>query len=322
MKTQPSVSAIIIFHQAVAFIEEAIKSVFSQSLDDWELLLVDDGSSDGGSDIARRYSRQYNPKVRYLTHANRQNRGMSASRNLGVHHAAGQYVAFLDADDIWLANKLERQVAILAAQPSAAMVCGPTLWWHSWTKAPKDYALDRRREIAPSYDKIWQPPSLVSLILRDHAKTPATCSVLIRRQTIIDFGGFENEFTDLFEDQAFFFKVYLSQSVFVSGECLDRYRQHSTSHCSLAEQSGHYHPSEPSAAKLAFLDWLSGYLKQQDNNDSEVRSALREAYKPYHQPFIYYLQRPLALTLRLARRIVPHKLRNKLWSRYSRGARI
>src|SRR5690349_14319499 len=102
MSNNPSVSIIVIFLNAVQFIEEAIESVFGQSYDDWELLLVDDGSTDGSAEAAARYAEQWPDKVRYLTHAGRRNRGMSASRNLGIKQARGRYVAFLDADDVWL----------------------------------------------------------------------------------------------------------------------------------------------------------------------------------------------------------------------------
>ena len=57
---------------------------------------------------------------------------MSASRNLGVRHAKGRYIAFLDADDVWLPWKLEHQVGLLNSHPEAGMVYGPAQWWYSW----------------------------------------------------------------------------------------------------------------------------------------------------------------------------------------------
>jgi glycosyltransferase involved in cell wall biosynthesis len=61
---------------------------------------------------------------------------MSASRNLGLRHAKGEYIAFLDHDDIWLPNKLQDQVEILEAQPEAGMMYGRTRFWHGWTGNP------------------------------------------------------------------------------------------------------------------------------------------------------------------------------------------
>src|SRR6266566_8733383 len=123
----------MIFLNAERFIEEAIESVFGQTYDDWELLLVDDGSKDGSTEIARRYAEEHSKRVRYFEHAGHQNRGMSASRNLGIRRSRGEFIGFLDADDVWLPHKLEQQLAILKAYPEAAMVYGPIQWWYSWT---------------------------------------------------------------------------------------------------------------------------------------------------------------------------------------------
>ncbi len=138
----PKVSVIIIFLDAERFIEEAIESVRSQTFRDWELLLVDDGSTDGSSAIARRYTTEHAPRVRYLEHPGHANRGMSAARNLGLAEARGALVAFLDADDVWLPRRLERHVKVLEGRPDVAMVYGPTLLWHGWTGNPTDAPLD------------------------------------------------------------------------------------------------------------------------------------------------------------------------------------
>src|SRR5678816_2796983 len=91
---------------------------------DWELLLVDDGSIDRSTAIAKEYRDRYPEQVRYFEHASHSNRGKSTSRNLGLEKATGRYIAFLDADDVFLPQKLERQVALLKANPDAGMVYG------------------------------------------------------------------------------------------------------------------------------------------------------------------------------------------------------
>ena len=125
MSNRTLVSVVIIFLNAERFIQEAIESVFSQTHPVWELLLVDDGSSDRSTAIACRWAEKYPERVRYLEHSGHANRGMSASRNLGIHHVRGEYIAFLDADDVWFSNILEEQVNILEAHSDAAMVYGP-----------------------------------------------------------------------------------------------------------------------------------------------------------------------------------------------------
>src|SRR5678815_1955714 len=142
MSSKPLVSVVAIFLNAEQFIQEAIESVFAQTYDNWELLLVDDGSSDASTAVARRYAEQYPERVCYLEHPGRQNRGASASRNLGIRHAEGEYIALLDVDDVWLPHKLEQQVAIMESQPEAAMVYGLSEYWYSWTGWPEDQGRD------------------------------------------------------------------------------------------------------------------------------------------------------------------------------------
>src|SRR5512147_1824882 len=106
MTNQPLVSGVIIFWNAERFLQEAIESVLAQTYPSWELLLVDDGSTDGASEIARSYAARHPERIRYLEHPGHRNRGMSASRNLGLQQSRGALVAFLDSDDVWLPEKL------------------------------------------------------------------------------------------------------------------------------------------------------------------------------------------------------------------------
>src|SRR5215471_21615023 len=98
---------------AERFLEETLASVVAQSYSHWELLLVNDGSRDRTAEIAVQWASAHPDRVRYLEHEGRRNQGTSASRNLAIGHARGEYVAFLDADDVWLPRHLEMQVALL-----------------------------------------------------------------------------------------------------------------------------------------------------------------------------------------------------------------
>ena len=88
-KGEALVSIVVIFLDEERFIEEAIESVIAQIYGNWELLLVDDGSSDGSTEIALRYAERHSGKVRYLEHSGHRNRGMSASRNPGIRQLKG-----------------------------------------------------------------------------------------------------------------------------------------------------------------------------------------------------------------------------------------
>lgn len=265
----PVVTAIIIFLNSERFIEEAIESIFAQSYVDWELLLVDDGSTDSSTHIARGYAEQYPQRVRYLEHPGHANLGMSASRNLGMIHSKGRFIAFLDADDVWLADKLGQQVDILNSNPEAAMVYGATQYWYSWTGKPEDADRDYVPDLGVRPATLVRPPSLVNVLLENQIATSTGC--LIRREVMMEVGGYEETFRGMFEDQVFQSKVSLKAPIFVSGECWYKYRKHPESCCSVAEREGKHH-----AARLTFLGWLEKYCLTHGVNDGALRLAIRK----------------------------------------------
>src|ERR1019366_1027700 len=91
--TKALVSTIIIFLDAERFLAEAVESVLAQTYPTWELWLVDDGSTDRSSQLAHDFAAKYPDRIQYLEHPGHENRGKSASRNLGLRPAPGEYVA-------------------------------------------------------------------------------------------------------------------------------------------------------------------------------------------------------------------------------------
>jgi len=112
---QPTVSVIIPAYNSERYVADAIKSVLAQSYRPTEVIVVDDGSSDGTARVVQGFGNS----VRYL---HQDNRGEPAARNLGLRHAHGEYVAFLDADDLWLPDKLELQMEYFASHPNCAVI--------------------------------------------------------------------------------------------------------------------------------------------------------------------------------------------------------
>lgn len=101
------VSIIMPAYQAERYIEEAIQSVLSQTCSDWELIVIDDCSSDNTEQIVKNYTKK-NPKIHY--YRNEINLGAAETRNFGVSVAAGEWIAYLDSDDCWHPEKLQRQL--------------------------------------------------------------------------------------------------------------------------------------------------------------------------------------------------------------------
>jgi len=290
VSSKPLVSVITIFLNAEKFIEEAIESIFAQTYETWELLLVDDGSVDASTQIARRYAEQHPEKVYYFKHDGHRNRGMSASRNLGISNGRGEYIAFLDADDVWLPHKLEEQVEILCSHPEAAMVYGRTKIWYSWTDNPQDSQRDYMTKLGVKPNTLVQPPTLLTLFLRDeNSYYPCTCSVLIRREVFKEIGRFKEDFRGGYEDMVFHSKVFLEAPVFVAGECWDQYRQHPDSCWAVARKRGQHHLYEPNPLYRTFLKWLEEYLFEKGVKDTKLWKALQKELWPYHHPRLYRL---------------------------------
>ncbi|NJN94723.1 MAG: glycosyltransferase family 2 protein [Anaerolineales bacterium] len=114
--TNPLVSVIIPAYNAQDFIAQTIESVIKQTYSHWELCIVDDGSTDDTAKIIQSYSSDN--RIKYLY---QQNQERAAARNHGLRCSSGRYVAFLDADDLWLPDKLKAQVQFLENQPAPAL---------------------------------------------------------------------------------------------------------------------------------------------------------------------------------------------------------
>jgi len=118
----PLVSVIMPSYNTSLYIQEAIDSVLSQDYPNKELIIIDDGSTDNTVDLIRAYGE----RVTLLT---QKNQGSAVARNAGIAAARGEYIAFLDSDDVWLPGKLSTQVRYLEQQPGIGMIYGR---WHVW----------------------------------------------------------------------------------------------------------------------------------------------------------------------------------------------
>ena len=119
MSESPLISVVIPVYNASRFLREALSSVLMQSFFDWEILAVDDASTDSSPEILKRFQKESSlPGERFRILRNERNRGVAFSRNRGVREARGEWIAFLDADDLWEARKLERQLSLLTSSHS------------------------------------------------------------------------------------------------------------------------------------------------------------------------------------------------------------
>ena len=113
----PLVSIVMPVYNRAWIVAEAIESVLALDMADWELVLVDDGSTDATPQILQDYAANYPGRVCVVTHTGRVNRGIAASRNLGVASCCGRYVAFLDSDDVYATHRFKWSIDWLEANP-------------------------------------------------------------------------------------------------------------------------------------------------------------------------------------------------------------
>lgn len=291
----PLISVIIIFFNADRFISEAIESVLAQDFKNFELILVDDGSTDGTSALARTYAEQMPDKISYLEHEGHLNRGMSASRNAGLQRARGDYASFCDADDVWVPTKLSEQLDVFKRHPELGAVCGSFICWRSWMGGRDEIVLSGHVQNVP----VHPPAACLAIDPVGHAVAPCI-DFLVRRDLALQLGGFEDYFTGMYEDQAFLAKVYLAAPVYFSSRVWLKYRQHSDSCMAVTERSGRHR-----LARRDFLEWLATYVRSLPSLEpAGLEPAIDRALMRYRRPWLYFL---LALPRRLIKRIVRAK---------------
>jgi glycosyltransferase involved in cell wall biosynthesis len=284
-----------IFFNAERYLGEAIDSVLAQDFPDFELILVDDGSTDRGTEIALRYASGGDRRVRYLEHAGHANRGMSVSRNLGVAAAGGEFIAFIDADDVWEPTKLSEQVALMDGHPELGMVCGAVHYWYP--------AGGRKDTVIPTghvQETVIAPPdALLALYPLGKAAAPCPSDLLIRTDLLRKIGGFEEHFIgsrQMYEDQAMLAKLYLAAPVYFSSRAWLKYRQHPDSCVASVKRDGAYRE-----VRLYFLTWLERHLAASaSGSDESIISALNHALRPYRRPALNALVTLPDLTRRAA----------------------
>jgi glycosyltransferase involved in cell wall biosynthesis len=280
MSEKPLISIITPFLNREDFLAEAIESVFAQTYEQWELLLVDDGSTDGSADVARRYAAEHPDRVRYLAHADRANRGPSASRNLARRHARGEWIALLDSDDVWYPVKLHTQLELLRAHPGARVIVNASQYWHGWTGHAEDLSRDRIVPVGGAQDAVTPPPRLLEdLYPLGPGNAPCVASVLLRSDLLEQIDGWEEDVRDPYEDQYFLTKIYLVAPVYIASLCLDRYRIHPTSFMKSGLSGDDYHTN-----RRRYLDWFEAYLADRGLSDSRAGHLVRRALWPYRHP--------------------------------------
>lgn len=202
------VSIIIPAYNAAPFISETIQSVQNQSYQHWELIIVDDGSKDDTQAVVQPFYED--SRINYFR---KENAGVSIARNTGFEKSSGTYLAFLDADDVWRENRLEKMLKRFGEDEDLGLV-------HSYVQE-----IDQDSHLLETIHKGKEGYILDSLLLWDGCNIPAPSSILVKREVVDNIGGFSPELSTA-ADQEFFFRVASQYKIGMVKEVLGLYRMH------------------------------------------------------------------------------------------------
>jgi len=172
----PKVSVVIPTYNRASMVAEAIESVLSQSYKDLEVIVVDDGSTDNTEDVLRPYFSQ-------ITYIKQENRGNAAARNKGLKEAKGVLIAFNDSDDLWVHDKLEKQVGFMDEHPDIDMVCGNGIIFGNTSDAGRLVISQSRAEFLEK-----KGVTIKDIFMKSTIRTP---TVVIRKKVIDALDGFD-----------------------------------------------------------------------------------------------------------------------------------
>jgi glycosyltransferase involved in cell wall biosynthesis len=191
----PRISVIIPAYNAGGFLPETLDSVLAQTFTDTEIVVVDDGSTDGTLAAAEGYARRYPGRIRCIHQANQ---GVAVARNRGARESAGDVLAFLDADDTWLPEKLAVQMAFWKANPGFGLIYGDA------------YAMTEDGKLGKTMMRLKHPRSgaiFPHLLGENFVSIP---TALVKREYFLKAGGFiEDRALMGTEDHHFWLKVAL-----------------------------------------------------------------------------------------------------------------
>lgn len=202
------ISIVIPLYNKGPYIERALRSVLAQTYGDWELIIIDDGSTDDGPELAKPF---LSDRVRLI---HQENAGVSIARNRGADLASGDYVVFLDADDEWLPAYLERISGLIALNPEAGMfICR-----HQTVRAG---GIVEMHQIALADDHLGEVDDFLALMRRNPWIMQTSCCSF-NKQAFLEVGGFP-EGVRLGEDTFVFLQVARRRKVMFDARYSSRY---------------------------------------------------------------------------------------------------
>jgi glycosyltransferase involved in cell wall biosynthesis len=204
-----TVDVIIPAFNAAKYLPAALESVASQTFDDWQILLVDDGSTDNTAEVVAPFLNRFGSKITYIKQANR---GLPAARNTAIRSSTSEFLALLDADDVWLPCRLAESLKVLRAQPQAGLSYGLI------TRIDPEGRLGKTFQGNPKYAEGHIAPHIYM------RKVDLPCPTITFRRRCLDDVGLFDETMRATEDRDLWLRIALRYEVAFVPKVIAYYR--------------------------------------------------------------------------------------------------
>lgn len=259
------VSIIIPCYNSGKYLAECLESVLFQDFTDFELLIVNDCSVDNTLQIANKYA-TIDKRIIITSTSDTQSMGASYARNKGFEISTGEYIVFLDSDDIWLPTSLRRLVNLIEEHNEVGWVIGNCIYFKDYR-----YNIDSYQYSKFDFEEgVYEKYDLILKFISNFNQTPSQGAAIIKREVIDTINGWENEFKMNYTDQAFYSKIVCETRTFVTYEYFLLYRNHEESASLTAIKSGAFKKNEK-----IFFQWLNRNLENHEfsGKDDVIRYA-------------------------------------------------
>ncbi len=206
----PKISVVIPAYNAMNYLPETLDNLLRQTYDDFEVIIVNDGSSDR---IEQWFSQLQDRRIHLIS---QENKGLAEARNTGIFNAKGEYLAFLDADDLWEPTKLEKQLCVLEENPEVGLV-------YTWVEYINETGKSTGRILKHQFEgNVWEKLTECNLV-------ECGSVAMVRRSSFDDVGIFDPNLGSCVEDWDMWLRIAARFPFKVVKEVLVYYRQHSNS---------------------------------------------------------------------------------------------
>lgn len=228
----PRVSVIIPVYNGELYLSETLDSVMKQTFTDWEIIVVNDGSTDKSLEIMEEYA-ALDERVRVIS---KPNGGVSSARNVAMNNAKGEYFSFVDADDMWVPEKLEKQIAFMDKNPNIALIYSDISILIDGNIRTQNMFLNRKFHKGHIFDQLF------------YFNFISTPTVMLRKKIIEQHGNFSTRFRGI-EDYDLWLRIADKNEIGYINERLAIYRIHANN------TSGNYEKMEKQVFELIGI-WL------------------------------------------------------------------